>query len=627
MTKLFLSILFFMLSIFCLGQNIFYQNIFKGGVIVKAVGRESSTISLPLQPNDSISKAFFISTGAFEYYRVPFYINNTEVIWDSTNQVGDFFYAEVTNPFSPVPRIHAIDITNLLHPTDTNIHINIPFHNLIPPNTTNLNFRYSYFTLYVEYQNNNNTTIASSLIVNETDATDTMIYPITSLSKINNYYPVSLSISYGTLAPGSIEDGSFVYVNNDSLGLASGYECCVMNTMDRVIGQYHYRNNTIYGIGDDTGDSLINGTDALADIKSYVNMGDTSIVVKSLYESPQRPNASTSNPIWAMFLTYSTKCDTLHSFVNIADTTICQGEPLQLQVGGDSTYTYAWRYRGEVVSTSNTININPMQGKIYSILVSDTNGCSKTEIINIKVNKNPSFVAKVTPATCPNANGAIVLDSVQGVAPPYWFSKNNGAWQTPPVYGYLPSGTYSIQIKDSNNCMASQNIVVPEVNNTIADFSYNSPLPYVPTEVVFTNQSNNATQYYWWVNGTLIDSTQNLTQWIEQEGDYTITLVASQNNQCLDTISKTITLRREQYFYIPSLNSGELTLFSSGYQLVSFSLVNALGQVVLQKEIVITSNQQNIASHPKLAKGVYFYTAKATDNNGTVVWFSGRVVV
>ncbi len=275
------------------------------------------------------------------------------------------------------------------------------------------------------------------------------------------------------------------------------------------------------------------------------------------------------------------------------------------------------------------LSISPEENRLYSIMVSDTNGCSKTEIINIKVNPNPKLFVSQQDANCPNNNGAIVIDSVLGIASPYRYSKDGGVWQTAPVYGGLSEGEYSISVIDTNSCVSTQEIIVNEVNNTVANFSYSSPLPFAPTSLTFTNQSQNASEYQWFVNGALTNITPNLTEQFELAGDYQLTLVASKANElCSDTLTKIINLEQEKHLFLSSLwkTGDNLILYSYGYEQLTFTLVNGLGQQVLQKEQPITNGNNIVVGQKSLARGVYFYEVKAKDEFGNTTVLSGKLV-
>ncbi len=628
-----LFIFFYILSNIVFSQITFYQDIFKGGVssYTKAnngygVEFNDSLYSASPLPSSTLRKAYLFIV-AVESDSITITFDNKEYFIDSNNSISNIFFSTQINSNIRNASIYCVDLT-------ANFSQNNNWHNLNIPDFSEQSLysgtKFLASTLFTSYNDSNLPQISTTAIINNQDVNAVNIYEINQLNPINNSLPVALSVvgSY-FCQPSCSCDGSYIDVNNNNLGLLVGDEPnAALSTCSGVYSCYSYYNSTINSLDNDIPNSYMNGTDALADIKSYVNYGDTSVSVKFTYQSPNNPQASPlTNPIRYISLAYSTKCDTLKSYLTTSDTTICAGESLVLQVGGLEQYSYAWRYRGEVVSTDTALSIAPEHNRLYSILVSDTNGCSKTEIINVKVNPKPSFATTISNAICPNNNGSIVLDSLQGVAPPFRFKKDNGNWQTAPVYGYLPQGNYNISLRDTNGCIATQNVTVESVNNSIADFSFANPLPFVPTEVVFENQSQNTSEYQWLVNGVNADNTENLAYLFQQEGSYQITLIASQpNGLCVDTITKTITLNSEYYFYVPTTINGEIVVFSNGYQSVNFSLVNALGQQIFSKNTTITNSEHLILNHKKIAKGIYFYQAEAVKDNGEIVVFSGKVL-
>ncbi|PWH85881.1 hypothetical protein [Brumimicrobium oceani] len=86
-----------------------------------------------------------------------------------------------------------------------------------------------------------------------------------------------------------MSDGSSVSVNSNSIGLIGGSEFNTINTpCSSPSGNFYYENNTLHGLTDDTPDSLMMGTDAIADIKNY---GTTSpITVNFIHQSPGLKN-------------------------------------------------------------------------------------------------------------------------------------------------------------------------------------------------------------------------------------------------------------------------------------------------------------------------------------------------
>ncbi|MCT4583124.1 MAG: hypothetical protein N4A35_17060 [Flavobacteriales bacterium] len=615
-----ISFVYYLLYISTYSQTTFYKDIYKGGVSgggFTAYG--TGTIFYEIPDNSSIKKAFLLCANWLtDTVQHSIYIDGYEVILDSNRRVTQEYLSN-TNIGNNYSSVYVSDITNIININNDSLVINSP---------VNINNSFQYyldFYVIIFYEN-----ISFPLISASIDVLDKNVVGIMNNShNIESPFlakPLSVSLLTGHMT--TFDDSTDVYLNDSIfIGRIGGQEEDCLSSAG-VFGNFYYQNDTLYGLKDDTPDSIMNGSDVLFDLKSY-NI-ESNFSLKYIYQDYVSPTPeSTTNPIWATFLTYSTKCDTLHSYSNISDTTICFGEPLELIVGGDSTYLYSWRYKGNIVSTDSILNIAPEQSRIYSILVSDTSGCSKTEIINIKVKENPNHYNSTQDAVCPNNNGVIVIDSVQGIAPPYRYNIDNGTWQTAPVFANLSSGSYDVGVIDTNGCISTNVINIQDSIDTQADFVFPIYSTNSPTTINFENQSENATNYQWYINGLLVTTETNLSYLFEEEGEYEIFLIASKTNGlCSDTLVKNFSLENDNTLILSNIwkVDNKLLLISNGYDKLRFRLLNTLGQVVLYKEKSLINGQNTIIQERNLARGIYIYQMEVVDKNGKTESFEGKLL-
>lgn len=59
-------------------------------------------------------------------------------------------------------------------------------------------------------------------------------------------------------------------------------------------------------------------------------------------------------------------------------------------------------------------------------------------------------------------DGTILIDSVQGGTPPYYYSIDRTTFSTRPVFDRLWPGTYTVTIRDSFNCVLEEEVIVEE---------------------------------------------------------------------------------------------------------------------------------------------------------------------
>jgi hypothetical protein len=119
--------------------------------------------------------------------------------------------------------------------------------------------------------------------------------------------------------------------------------------------------------------------------------------------------------------------------------------------GGKGSYTYL--YQGVPV-TSFT---GKAQGT-YAITVRDENNCFAyaSEILTAPPALHAG-TAQVTPVSCynsPTPDGNIVVTGVSGGVAPYQYQLDGGAWQTSTAFAGLSAKTYTVAIRDQNNCVA-----------------------------------------------------------------------------------------------------------------------------------------------------------------------------
>ncbi len=126
--------------------------------------------------------------------------------------------------------------------------------------------------------------------------------------------------------------------------------------------------------------------------------------------------------------------------------------------GGTAAYNYQW----SVTPTVNAANAIGLVAGMYSVTVTDANGCS-VGIQNMVV-AEPTALNIATLATnvsCPNHGDGRVMATVTGGVNPYTYSWNNG--HTLPDNNNLNGGVYSLQLTDANGCTASASDVVIEL--------------------------------------------------------------------------------------------------------------------------------------------------------------------
>ena len=128
------------------------------------------------------------------------------------------------------------------------------------------------------------------------------------------------------------------------------------------------------------------------------------------------------------------------------------GSAVAIANGGSVPYSYLWSNGSTTASASNLI------AGVYTITVTDNNGCSSGQTITINEPTQLNAIASSTPISCYGNNNASATVSVSGGVAPYTYSWNNGA--TTNTISGLSSGSYTVTVNDINNCSVARNITI-----------------------------------------------------------------------------------------------------------------------------------------------------------------------
>ncbi len=175
--------------------------------------------------------------------------------------------------------------------------------------------------------------------------------------------------------------------------------------------------------------------------------------------------------------------------------------------GGTSPYTYMWP---TIPSTLSTVS-NIFSGN-YVCVVTDANGCSKTQTLMVTQPSSISITSTVSPSTCGQANGSATVTATGGSFGSYMYSWSSGS--TSISQGSLHAGTYTISVQDANSCIETLAVTIPDISGpSISISSQTNVSCYSGSDgVVTTTVSGGTGPYiYSWSNGNTSPIASNLT--------------------------------------------------------------------------------------------------------------------
>ena len=199
--------------------------------------------------------------------------------------------------------------------------------------------------------------------------------------------------------------------------------------------------------------------------------------------------------------------------------------------GGSSTFVkYEW---SDGQSTQTATNL---ASGTYSVVVTDSEGCTGTASVNISVGTSPTVLIEKTDVSCNGANDGTAKAIVKDGKEPYTYSWSNGG--TEESINGLSAGTYSLTVTDSNGCTATNSVTINEhpaisISFEVGEVGCNDGA----TTTAKANATGGSGTFvkYEWSDG---QSTQTATNLVS--GTYTVVVTDSEG--CTGTASVNISI-------------------------------------------------------------------------------------
>ena len=174
-----------------------------------------------------------------------------------------------------------------------------------------------------------------------------------------------------------------------------------------------------------------------------------------------------------------------------------------------------------------------------NLVITDINGCMdsvKSTIIN---QLNAEFIASDT-LSC--VHSTITFTGLDNVVNNWLWDLGDGTSSTDSIvnHSYSSPGVYEVSliVSDGQGCndtVIKSNYI--EIQLVTADFSYTPPSSCPPIVTAFTNNSQNATNYYWNFGDNTSSIVTEPSHIYANAGTYFVSLIASNNIGCSDTLN------------------------------------------------------------------------------------------
>ncbi|MBA4276244.1 Ig-like domain-containing protein [Flavobacterium sp.] len=279
--------------------------------------------------------------------------------------------------------------------------------------------------------------------------------------------------------------------------------------------------------------------------------------------------------------------------------------------GGTSSYTYSWS--GPDAFTASTLSVSGLYSGLYTLSVTDANGCVKTKTFTVNTTGGPLNIVSLaqTNVSCYNGtSGAVNLEVIGGVKPyTYSWSGPSSYTSTAQNISSLAVGTYTVTITDSS---------LPSSITATGSVTITGPSSAVSASISSTNIScygnknglanltvtgGTAPYTYLWSNGATTEDLIGLAN-----GTYSVTVTDA--NGCSTTANTTIT---EPLLFSLTGVATNTICGTSNNGAINLSKNNGAGTITYSWSgpSSFTATTEDLTG---LAPGVY--SVVATDSNG-----------
>ena len=225
-------------------------------------------------------------------------------------------------------------------------------------------------------------------------------------------------------------------------------------------------------------------------------------------------------------------------------------------------YSMFWNFGNGKTGTQNQYkNVRYFDTGTYKITLTTTTNIGCVDSVSKYVKAVGNAVAKFAindTIQCLANNSFVVVDSSKGYDIKYVWNFGNGSTsilQKPAAEHYKTTGKFKIKLNATSNypgCFADSvihNVYI--LKQPQADFSINSTTScFKNNSVIFTDKSkfyNGKYKLYWNYNSNLDSAFAPTAVHFNDTGIHTVRLIAKDSMNCMDTISKTVTLKPEPF--------------------------------------------------------------------------------
>ncbi|MCK5782796.1 MAG: gliding motility-associated C-terminal domain-containing protein, partial [Flavobacteriales bacterium] len=223
------------------------------------------------------------------------------------------------------------------------------------------------------------------------------------------------------------------------------------------------------------------------------------------------------------------------------------GTAIATASGATAPYQYNWN----TIPAQNTDIANSLTAGNYTVTITDDNGCSNTATATVEAQAGFSLSSSSEPEHCGQMDGSAQVIVSNAVNPLTYTWSHNASLNSTDATA-LSSGTYTVTVSDGE-CTRIEDILVSSMNGPIAGFILNPTVISLEDPVLnVIDASTGASTWFYDFDDGSTSTLQNTTHTYNNEGEYIIMQVVTDNFGCTDTAWQSIIVNESFTFFIPN---------------------------------------------------------------------------
>ncbi|MFN5984115.1 MAG: choice-of-anchor L domain-containing protein [Fluviicola sp.] len=316
---------------------------------------------------------------------------------------------------------------------------------------------------------------------------------------------------------------------------------------------------------------------------------------------------------------------------------ICPYVPTNISVtasNGAGNYTYLWTNAGTNIGTGTSIDVVPPSSTSYTITVTDQCGETISETINYTIT-SPPLVLNMSPAAtiCPGDPVTIGVTATGGYGQYSYVWPQTLETTAQITVNPITTTTYTVVVSDECQTFTVSGSTTVNVLQPVADFTISSHTLFEDLPITFQNLTSGGDTYVWTFGDGQGSTAVHPNNTYDLPGTYFITLIATNEIGCKDTVVKPITIQEEYWIYVPNTFTPDGNRFNNFFSAKTIN-IEELTVLIFNRwgEIVFSSDKPDFAwdgtyDGKPVQDGTYVYKIKYFNPLGEEFTILGHVNV